>query len=172
MGDRGKTPATSRRITLEDLKELCNEYVPSESRHASSWDLDLWWPAHELGHLLTVEPEDIGTPYFGLDDRAGKVSARRRHELLCLELAAMHVGRRLLTAAGRPDLATKERSDTDYQTVYYNDRGRVLRILTERDCLRLPRTRVGLELRLQQVTSAYRARQRRRTGRRHLRSAS
>ncbi|HET9621184.1 MAG TPA: hypothetical protein VFP84_07450 [Kofleriaceae bacterium] len=146
------------RLTLEDLRELCDTYVPNESRHDNSWDSDEWWCAHEIGHLLTVAPSGIGAPQFGLSEGTGKLTEQRRHELLCRELAAMHVSRRLLTTASRADLVNDEQKATAYDTLYYDDRGDVRRILAEHGCLRLPTTRTGLELRLQQVTETYRGR--------------
>jgi hypothetical protein len=141
------------RLTIRDLCDLFRRYVPAASRHtsASSGDGPLWWPAHELGHLLTVPPRAIGLPMFGLDDDADPdqlcVPERR-----CRELAAMSVSYRLLVACGRPDLADQEREDTDHETMEYSwedhARRRVPEILREHGCLRIPRSREVLETKL------------------------
>jgi hypothetical protein len=141
-------------MTLRDLYDLFRRYVPIASRHPSSWPSDgaLWWPAHEIGHLLTVSPAGIGLPMFGMDGNDPDLSADDRHELRCRELAAMHVSRRLLTACGRADVAEAESKDTDYDTMNYWEeplaRARVREILREHGCLRLPRTRDRLAARL------------------------
>jgi len=61
--------ATTRPLQLDDLCDLCERYVPIESRHPKARtlpDADSWWPAHELGHLLTVPRARIGQPLFGI----------------------------------------------------------------------------------------------------------
>jgi hypothetical protein len=139
-------------VTLRDLRTLCNRYVPEESRHPNSWPpfVDDWWPAHELGHLLTADLDKIGQPLFGMDDDQVPDDAVE-HELRCRELAAMSISGRLLTASGRGDLASQEREDTDTTTMYWDDRGRVDEILRAFRCVRLPRTRARLERKLQLV---------------------
>jgi len=75
------------------------------------------------------------------------------HELRCRELAAMSVSGRLLEHAGRADLASQEREDTDTSTMYWDDRGRVAELLREFRCLHLPTTLQGLERKLSRVVS-------------------
>jgi len=85
------TLATAPRLHLADLHELCDRYVPIGSRHPKSRSRstrDTWWPAHELGHLLTVPRARIGEPLFRL--YAEPLPDRWAHEL-----AAMHVLGRL-----------------------------------------------------------------------------
>lgn len=91
-------------LTLDDLCELYRRYVPVTSRHpnarrwARRWArVATWWPAHELGHLLTVPPAWIGRPVFGMDTDVApyEPNAARWY---AYELAAMSVSRRLLTA--------------------------------------------------------------------------
>jgi len=137
------------RITLRDLSELCDLHVPKIARRWFS--RESYWPAHEIGHLLTTEAWRHLRPSFGLD--APEVDEREEHELRCRELAAMSVSRRLLCAAGRPDLARDERADTDSTTVSWDDRGRVERILRRFRVLRLPRDRAGLEARLAKISA-------------------
>ena len=146
---------TAGRLTLADLRQLCARYVPRASRHPGSLDRgDHWWPAHELGHLLTVDPRGIGQPLFGLEwSEASGTDPRCVHELRCRELAAMSVSRRLLTAAGRADLVRTEIDSTDGATLCYADGGRVRRILRKHRCLRVPRTRGELERKLRWVTA-------------------
>lgn len=141
-------------LTLRDLFDLFERYVPVTSRHASAkrGDGPLWWPAHEIGHLLTVPSSAIGRPLFGLDDVNDPARANV-HERLCRELAAMSVSRKLLTACGRADLADQEVEDTDSDTMYYDPGKRLRVILREHRCLRLPRTRKGLETKLRRVLS-------------------
>ena len=58
------------RIQLADLHEFCDGYVPITSRHPNARKRstrETWWPAHELGHLLTVPRARIGEPLFGMD---------------------------------------------------------------------------------------------------------
>lgn len=145
---------TAPRLNLGDLRELCDRYVPARSRHRDSIhpaDDELWWHAHELGHLLTVDPSGVGEPMFGLRDGVTPPT-----ELVCRELAAIDVSRRLLASAARSDLARAELKGTDYSTVGYPDRGRVRRILRKHRAQRLPRTRASLERRLRQVVAAAR----------------
>jgi hypothetical protein len=100
-------------VTLKDCRELCEQYVPFSSRH-NAWRTcgpDTWWHAHELGHLLTVEPNRFGQPLFGLELELG-CSDDAVHEARCRELAAMDVARRLLRAARRADLARLEVDET------------------------------------------------------------
>ena len=99
-----------------------------------------WWAAHELGHLIVSAKRDIGKPMFGIDDD----SRYSEHYRRCMEIAAMCVSRKLLTAAGRADLADQEAEDTDTDTMYYDDRGGARAILRRRQALRIPRTREGL----------------------------
>lgn len=145
-------------LTIEDLRELCDRYVPRTSRHPGSQvDMDSmdnqsmdgneWWHAHEIGHMLTVPLENIGQPYFGIRVPWPEPCSNE-HELRCYELAAMSISRRLVVAAGRPDLARVEENRTEVRTLKWNDRGGMRRILRRRGCLRLPRTRDGLEKKL------------------------
>jgi len=129
-------------VTLDDLHELCNHYVPVTSRHANSisYTSAAWWPAHELGHLIVAAKRDIGKPMFGIDDD----SRYSEHYRRCMEIAAMRVSRRLLTAVGRRDLADDEAEDTDLATRYYDDRGDVKVILRKRRALKIPRSRKRL----------------------------
>ena len=108
--------------------------------------------------MLTADPDKIGEPLFGLDDddALSQVSdhdenGEIEHELRCRELAAMSISERLLESAGRGDLASQEREDTDYTTMTWDDRGRVAEILREFRCRRLPRTRAALERKLARV---------------------
>ncbi len=152
-----------KRLILDHLRDLCDRYVPLASRHEGSLlplppiSGDEWWWAHEIGHLLTVPLENIGRRYFGLGSPDRRVRAPE-HELRCRELAAMSVSRRLLHAAGRRDLARRERANTCRITLYWEDRGRVQQILAERQCLQLPRDRDRLERKLQGVRAQARHR--------------
>lgn len=62
-------------LTMVDLRRLCGAYVPRASRHPHSLgrlrSSETWWYAHELGHLLTSLPGEIGQPMFGLDVARG-----------------------------------------------------------------------------------------------------
>jgi hypothetical protein len=132
-------------VTLADLRELCDRFVPTTSRHHNSisgsiYKSTAWWPAHELGHLIVAAKRDIGKPMFGIDED----SSYSAHYCRCMEIAAMHVSRRLLTAVGRPDLADVEAEDTDLDTLYYDDRGDAKGILRKRRALKIPRTRKRL----------------------------
>ncbi len=130
-------------MTLEDITELMIKYVPMVARHPNSIDSDGWWPAHELGHLLTTERERHRLPVFGLDGPLSpNPSNLSEHERACRELAAMDVSRRLLSAAGRRDLCRLDRLET---SLYWRDRGRVRRILRQFGVERLPRDRTRLE---------------------------
>jgi hypothetical protein len=149
-------------VTLDDLRDLCKRYVPAGSRHPDSLPglYETWWWAHEIGHLLTVPLAQIGQPMFGMDT---EVLIDRdmcdEHELRCRELAAMSVSWRLMTAAGRRDLAKQEFEDTDFMTASWDDKGRVEEILREHKCLRLPRDRRGLAKKIRQVLRAAKRRQ-------------
>jgi hypothetical protein len=146
-------------VKIADLRDLCERYVPGESRHKRSTSAfghapfgQEWWYAHEIGHLLTVPPDHIGLPMFGLEDPDDVDFGE--HELRCRELAAMAVSRRLLTAIGRRDLWLNEQNGTDTHTLYWDRRGRVEEILREHRCLRLPRTRRGLAQKIRGVLRA------------------
>ena len=68
--DRMRKTAAKPRLDLADLHELCERYVPITSLHPKARAVatpDTWWPAHELGHLLTVPRARIGDPLFGLE---------------------------------------------------------------------------------------------------------
>jgi len=143
-------------VKIADLRDLCERYVPWESRHEGSTSAfghapfgQEWWYAHEIGHLLTVPIDHIGLPMFGLED-PDDVNVGE-HELRSRELAAMSVSRRLLTTIGRRDLWLNEQDGTDTHTLYWNGRQRVEEILREHRCLRLPRTRCGLARKIRGV---------------------
>lgn len=141
-------------MTLRDLRSLYLRHVPVSSRHYNADDGAKWWHAHELGHLLTVEPDSIGWSMFGLDD-ANDPHGQNVHDRLCRELAAMSVSRRLLKACGREDIAQLEIEETDSVTLRYLDepkaRRRVDAILREHSCLRIPRTRDALAAKLERI---------------------
>jgi hypothetical protein len=143
-------------MTLRDLYVLYRRYVPVESRHRNAGDGALWWPAHELGHLLTVPSNTIGLPMFGLDDDADP-DALNVPERRCRELAAMSVSRRLLVACDRRDLADQEANDTDHDTTEYawedHAKRRIPEILREHGCLRISRSREALEAKLRRAVS-------------------
>jgi hypothetical protein len=115
-----------------------------------------WWYAHEIGHMLTVPLGHLGQPYFGLGDGTAE-HYDNEHERQCYELAAMSISRRLLIAAGRRDLVREEESRTGVGTLNWQDRGDVRRILHERGCLWLPRTRAKIEGKLLDVVAAARS---------------
>lgn len=133
-----------RNLTLSDIRALYERYVPQSSRHSGArLGFSLWWPAHEIGHLLTVPRRNIGMPLFGLDN-AGATS----QETACAqayELAAMSISRRLLAACDRPDLFCDELEASDYDVMHFGSHNRARRLLRKRRLLRLPRTRSGLE---------------------------
>lgn len=141
------------RLTAEALQDLCDRYVPRASRHPNATpSAELWWPAHEIGHLLVAQPEEIGLPLFGLDISViggGPDFKAYEHYVLCVELAAMSISRRLLFEAGERQLVRDERRATDYETLMYDDRGGVQKILIEHQCVKLPRTVEGLERKIQ-----------------------
>jgi hypothetical protein len=75
-------------LPIKLLIALCERYVPTSSRNPDSlrqarphsWT---WWPAHELGHLLTVPPSNIGVPgaiasneVMGVDAEAATMNDR------------------------------------------------------------------------------------------------
>jgi hypothetical protein len=141
-------------LTLRNIRSLYERYVPPASRHPGARDpggrrgLGLWWPAHEIGHLLTVPHRNIGMPLFGLDNVGTSYQETERFQ--AYELAAMSISRRLLTACGRPDLfydpKIGELEASDYDVVHFGSRAHAQRLLRKRRLLRLPRTRSGLEL--------------------------
>ncbi len=109
--------------------------MPLTSRHPKARGRsprDTWWPAHELGHLLTVPRARIGQPLFGMD-----VNVSPFHPSVttwwAYELAAMHVSRRLLIACDRPDLFFErggEPDGTDWHLREYGSQGLARRIDT------------------------------------------
>lgn len=136
-------------LTLRNIRALYERYVPLASRHPGARNgLGLWWPAHEIGHLLTVPRRNIGMPLFGLDNEGASYQETERFQ--AYELAAMSISRRLLAACGRPDLfydpKIGELEASDYDTVHFGSRTRARRLLRQRKLLRLPRTRSGLEI--------------------------
>jgi Zn-dependent peptidase ImmA (M78 family) len=143
-------------LTLSDLHVLCDHYVPKTSRHDASLAENLngevpqlWWPAHELGHLLTVPRKTIGKRQFGMQvDLQGDYSpeANRQRNY---EVAAMFISRSLLIAAGREDLTWAERRQTSWDILHHHDYRSVERILQRAGCLRLPHTRTALERKIQ-----------------------
>jgi len=149
---------TKRRFDLADLYELCDRYVPVASRHPKARSRsthDTWWPAHELGHLLTVPRARIGLPLFGMDADVSPFHPCAS-TWWAYELAAMHVSRRLLIACGRPDLffgASGELKGTDWNLREYGSKALAGRILGRRRVLRLPSSREEFEAKLQQLTA-------------------
>lgn len=146
---------TDRPLRLDDLLALCRAYVPRKSRHGASYtrhSKGQWWPAHELGHLLTVPREAIGLPLFGMNtdvpysDPSFAVQA-------AYELAAMSVSRRLLTTVGRPDLFEIESEGSDYEVMHYGSYRRAKTILRKTRTLRIPRTVRALERRLERTVA-------------------
>lgn len=147
-------------LTLDDLRELYGRYVPAASRHpnarrwARRWSrVASWWPAHELGHLLTVPPAWIGRPLFGMDTDV-QPQDPNAGRWFAYELAAMSVSRRLLTACGRLDLFLDELKYTDGNVIYYGSTAQGRRILRRAHALRLPRSRAGLEAKLRRAVAA------------------
>ena len=146
-------------LTLDDLLDLYKRYVPVASRHPHaqrSRRADSWWPAHELGHLLTVPPTHIGAPLFGMDTDVSWHHPQAE-QWWAYELAAMSVSRRLLVACGRFDLfagPNGELAASDYDVVHYGSRAAARRILRRQRALRVPRTRSGLEAKLQRTVAA------------------
>jgi hypothetical protein len=148
---------TAASLTLADLRELCDRYVPKSSRHPDSLEhpdrfTQDWRYSHELGHLLTVPPSRIGSWGFGMDPLLE--GDPREAVWIPYDLAAMHVSRRLLTACGRVDLfygIGGELSDANFSAVHDNHYATAHRILRRRRVLRLPRNRDGLEEKLRRV---------------------
>lgn len=103
-------------MELDDLSKLMSRYVPRVARHPrSSYARAKWWPAHEIGHMLIANRKDMSMRMFGLD--AWESDRYTNHYVLCIELAAIDISRRLLLACGRPDLVKKERDCTDDGTL-------------------------------------------------------
>lgn len=142
-------------ITLTGLRLLCDLYVPRVARHAVSlWPhAGDWWPAHEIGHLLTaIEPWRRKAPLFGFD-LPDEPKSKQVHEAYCRELAAMSISRRVHTSMDRHDLVCAECESTDSQILTWKDNGRVRQILQQADCVYLPRTLSGLERKLQHTVA-------------------
>lgn len=128
-------------LTLKHLSSLCMKYVPRVAWHPAVRDNRRrvsFWPAHELGHLLTTERWRHREPYFGLDD--DKMSYDR---MIAYEVAAMSVSRRLLSTVGRPDLYAMEREYTDGDVLSW-PRARANALLRKFRVRRLPTTLEGL----------------------------
>jgi len=149
-----RTPA----LTLADLRDLYQRYVPRRARHpnARKTRAKAWWPAHELGHLLTVPRSWIDQPLFGMDV---DIALSDPHAALwfAYELAAMDVSRQLLLACDRSKLyygagGEIERTDSDIFT--FGDHEHAQRILRRRGVLRLPTTRAALEAKIQRALAA------------------
>lgn len=147
-------------LTLRALRTLYLRYVPSDSRHYNADDGARWWPAHEIGHLLTVPLENIGEPMFGIDIEGlnPETDIQLELKLIAYEGAAMSISHRLLVAAGHRELAKQEGKDTDDYTLGVTDtprsRRRIQHILRDHRCLRIPRTVEGLENKLAAVVHA------------------
>lgn len=128
-------------LTLCDLRELCDRFVPAASRHRDSvHPYERWWHSHEIGHLLTVPRVWHGLPLYGLVDGAHSAEVLMAHER-----AAMAVSRKLLTTAGCAGVADEEDDDTDGLVLGWDDRGAVGSLLRIHNALRIPRTRERLE---------------------------
>jgi hypothetical protein len=151
--------AHAQDLTLDDMRQLYEHYMPLTSRHPDALrlrDVRPWWHTHELGHLLTVPPVWIGKPGFGMDPYI-----ENEPRWWPYDLAATHVSGRLLAACGRPDLfdgPTGECADVDWDALRDGDQARAQGILRRRGVLRLPRTRAGLEAKLRRVVAAARLR--------------
>jgi hypothetical protein len=145
------------RLTLRDLRELCERYVPIASRHPDSLEhpdrvTQLWRYSHELGHLLTVPPTRIGSRGFGMDPELE--GDPREVVWIPYDLAAMHVSKRLLGACGRADLfygRNGELDDANLEVVRDHHYEVADRILRRRRVLRLPADRLRLEAKVRRV---------------------
>lgn len=141
---------TAPMLTLDDIFELYLRYVPTVSRHESAEDLpDTWWPAHELGHLLTVPRCQIGKPMFGLP-QVGPCDPNAPRSY-AYELAAMSISRRLLKAVGQPKLFDQELEASEYDVIHYGSHACARRILRRRNLLRLPHDHPCLEARVRRA---------------------
>jgi hypothetical protein len=156
--DASRQAGAALRLTLDDLRELCDRYVPAASRHPDSLDRHdritlAWWPSHELGHLLTVSPVRIGKCGFGMNPYIEDGP----RAWLAYDLAAMHVSKRLLRACGRADLFYGPRGEfegANLKIVRNSDYDAARLILRRRRVLRLPHDRVGLESKLRRVVAS------------------
>lgn len=152
---------TAAKLTLADLRELCDRYVPTTSRHPDSLEhpdrfTQPWRYSHELGHLLTVPPARIGLWGFGMNLLEGDP---QEAAWIPFDLAAMHVSLRLLTACGEADLfygSNGEHGDANFDVVHENHYATARRILRRRRVLRLPRERARLEEKLRRVVEEIR----------------
>lgn len=136
------------RLQLRSLAALVQKYVPAASLHGNySFRASdpSWWPAHELGHLLTVPRAWVGLPSFNLQlDGCERFHADFPRQA-SYEVAACSVSWRLLRLCGRADLIVEEQNGTDTAPFDYHNRAYTRRILRRTHCLRLPGTRDGLE---------------------------
>lgn len=141
-------------LTLDDIFDLYQRYVPEASRHENADDEpESWWPAHELGHLLTVPPRQIGLPWFGLPVEPSPCDPNADRGY-AYELAAMSVSRRLLASSGRPDLFSGPNGELEgsgSNVMLYGSHVYARRIMRRRGVLRLPRDRSRLEARIRRV---------------------
>jgi hypothetical protein len=149
---------TTPSLTLEDLRDLYQRYVPAAARHPNARKTRgaAWWPAHELGHLLTVPPSWIDLPLFGMDVDVAP-SDPSADLWFAYELAAMDVSRQLLLACDRAALyygAGGEIAGTDPDLLRFGDHEHAQRILRRRGVLRLPTSRAALEAKIRRAITA------------------
>ena len=149
-----------RHLTLTDIRALYRRYVPWDSQHPSACErgAPLWWPAHDIGHLLTVPRRNIGRPMFSLAEK-GRTS-QETALFRAYELAAMSVSRHLLTACGRPNLFDDpkigELEASNYDVMHFGSWSQARRILQRRRLLHLPLTKAGLEALCQEALTGAR----------------
>jgi hypothetical protein len=144
--------AVTALLTLRDLRDLYQRYVPRIERHPNARrnKYPAWWPAHEIGHLLTVPRSWIHRPLFGMDTNV-HLSHPNAKVWYAYELAAMDVSRRLLCACDQEKFYygyNGELDNTDYDIIKFGDHEHARRILRRRGVLRTPKTISALETKI------------------------
>lgn len=133
-------------LTLDAIWHIAVNHVPVAARYNDRLSMRRsWGPAHELAHALVASPKERTQRDFGLTCEPGMCRCPGEH-CHVVELSAMSVSRRLVTAAGHAHLADVELQATpDYDMMVWSRPVRAARrLLVRRRLLRLPRTIAGL----------------------------
>lgn len=133
-------------ISLRELWVLANEWVPRKAAWTHLLDYwDNWGPSHELGHALIEPAERRRHPSYGrCEPRCCKHDGE---ECDVVEIAAMMISQRLVTAAGHPELSDREvQGTTDYDLIATPRNFRRARaLLKQKKLWPVPQTQAALE---------------------------
>jgi hypothetical protein len=88
------------KLSLREVEGIALCYVPTVARWRGNM-MEIWGPAHEIGHLLVAKPKQVRMPDFGL----GPPQANPKFKARVYELAASIIHTWILVACGSHEQA-------------------------------------------------------------------